>query len=51
MKDLQLITAKKRSWISIRGLRTAADFEFERAIAQINRVMERVSNPYSSDCS
>jgi pantetheine-phosphate adenylyltransferase len=24
----------------IRGLRTAADFEFERAIAQVNRVME-----------
>lgn len=25
----------------IRGLRTAADFEFERAIAQVNRMMDR----------
>jgi pantetheine-phosphate adenylyltransferase len=31
---------KKGAGYLIRGLRTAADFEFERAIAQVNRVME-----------
>ena len=30
---------KNRAGYLIRGLRTAADFEFERAIAQVNRVM------------
>jgi len=30
---------KKNAGYLIRGLRTAADFEFERAIAQVNRVM------------
>ena len=31
--------AKEAGYI-LRGLRTSADFEFERAIAQVNRVME-----------
>ena len=40
MKDLRWIIVKKsEAGYLIRGLRTAADFEFERAIAQVNRVL------------
>ena len=40
MKGLLLIIVKKMvPVIFCRGLRTAADFEFERAIAQVNKAM------------
>ena len=40
MKDLQLtIAGKMVPNYLLRGLRTAADFEFERAIAQVNRAL------------
>ena len=40
MKDLQLIIAEKTdAGFLLRGLRTAADFEFERAIGQVNKSM------------
>ena len=40
MKDLlSIICRKNGASYLLRGLRTAADFEFERAIAQVNRAI------------